>query len=53
MVGKKSILDNTKDKMVEILSTHKVEMPLTDSQEEDIDRILKDARSYYKGKDML
>jgi len=39
--------------MEEILATHKVSPPLTSSQEEDIERILNEARKYYREKDMI
>jgi len=38
--------------MEEILATH-TPAPLTPSQEEDIDRILGEAREYYRKKGML
>jgi len=51
--GKKSCIDYAKQKMEEILATHKVDPPLTDSQEEDIERILKEAREYYRKKGLI
>ncbi len=45
--GKKSTLDLAKEKMEDILANHKVALPLTDSQEEEIERILKEAREFY------
>ena len=36
--------------MREIISTHEVSIPLTAGQEEDIEKILTDARNYYKRK---
>jgi len=45
--GKKSCLDYAKQKMEEILATHKP-IRLTQSQEEDIEKILEEARQYYK-----
>ena len=50
--GKKSIIDKAKKRMEEILSSHKV-LPITDSQEKDIEKILEDARKYYKSKELL
>jgi len=50
--GKKTALDYAKDRMEEILATHKPK-PLTASQEEEIERILAEARAYYKKKGML
>lgn len=45
--GKKSSLDYARQRMEEILATHKP-TPLTPSQEEDVERILEEARKYYK-----
>ena len=39
--------------MDKILAVHKVDPPLTDSQEEDIEKILKEAREYYRKKGMI
>jgi trimethylamine--corrinoid protein Co-methyltransferase len=50
--GKKSCLDYAKQRMEEILATHKP-TPLTLDQEKDIERILEDARKFYKEKGML
>lgn len=50
--GKKNALDYAKDRMDEILATHKPD-PLTPKQEEDIDRILKECWEYYRKRDML
>jgi trimethylamine--corrinoid protein Co-methyltransferase len=50
--GKKSCLDYAKEKMEEILATHKP-TPLTPSQEEDIQRIIDEARTYYKKKGLM
>ncbi len=35
------------------MATHKVDPALTDAQEEGIERILKDAREYYRGKGLI
>ena len=51
--GKKSCLDYAKQMMEEMLATHKVSIPLTASQEEDIEKILKKARRYYRGKSLI
>lgn len=51
--GKKSCLDYAKERMGEILAIHKVSVPLTASQEEDIERILSEGREYYKKKGMV
>ena len=50
--GKKSALDYAQDRVEEILATHKPK-PLTASQDEEIDRILAEARAYYKKKGMM
>ena len=50
--GKKSCLDYAKERMEEILTTHKP-TPLTPSQEEDIERILEEARKYYKERGLI
>ena len=47
--GKKSCLDYARDRMEEIVATHKP-TPLASSQEEDIERILEEARKYYREK---
>jgi trimethylamine--corrinoid protein Co-methyltransferase len=51
--GKKDCLDYAKERMKEILATHKVSIPLTPSQEEDIKRILNEAREYYRKQGMI
>lgn len=50
---KKSCIDYAKERMDGILATHKVDPPLTDSQENEIERILKEAREYYKKKGLI
>jgi trimethylamine--corrinoid protein Co-methyltransferase len=50
--GKKSPVDYARERMEEILATHKPE-PLTQKQEEDVEKILEEARQYYKGKDLM
>lgn len=50
--GKKSAIDCAKERMEEILATHKPD-PLTPKQEEDITKILKGAWEYYRKRDML
>jgi len=47
--GKKNALDYARAKMDEILATHKPD-PLTPKQEEDVERILEEAREYYRKK---
>jgi trimethylamine--corrinoid protein Co-methyltransferase len=51
-LGKKGIVDHAKEKMEEILDTHTV-YPLTESGREDIERILNEARVYYKKKNLI
>jgi len=50
--GKKSCLDYAKERMEEILATHKP-IPLTLGQEEEIERILEEARTYYREKGLI
>lgn len=50
--GKKGCLDYARERMEEILATHKP-LPLTPSQEENIERILKEAREYYRKKGLI
>lgn len=50
--AKKNCLDYAKERMEEILATHKP-TPLTAEQDKDIERILEDARKFYKEKGML
>ena len=50
--GKKTCIDYAREKMEKILATHKP-TPLTPSQEEDIERILEEAREYYKKRGMI
>jgi len=51
--GRKNCIDYAKERMEEILATHKVSPPLTPSQEEDIERILAEARQYYRKKGLI
>ncbi|MBA7605886.1 Glycine betaine methyltransferase [subsurface metagenome] len=51
--GKKHCLDYAKERMEKILATHKVSIPLTPGQEDDIGRILNEARKYYRKKGMI
>jgi trimethylamine--corrinoid protein Co-methyltransferase len=46
--GKKTTMDLAREKMEHILANHKVSIPLTTSQEEEIERILTEARNFYK-----
>jgi len=50
--GKKGALDYARERMEGILATHKPD-PLTPKQEDDIERILEDARQYYRGKGLM
>ena len=50
--GKRDMLDRAKEKVAEILETHRP-TPLSDPQEEAIDDVLAEARSYYRGKGMI
>ena len=50
--GKKGALDYAKERMEEILATHKPE-PLTPKQEGDVERILEEARQYYRQKGLM
>jgi len=49
---KRSAVDYAKERMEAILSTHKP-IPLTIRQEEDIERLLKEARNYYRKKGLI
>lgn len=50
--GKKTALDNAKKRMKEILETHKP-IQLSPNQEDDLKRILEEARKYYKKRGMM
>jgi len=50
--GKKTCLDYAKERMGEILATHKA-TPLAPGQEEDVERILDEARNYYRKKELI
>ena len=50
--GKKSALDYAKERVEEIIATHKPK-PLTASQDEEIERILEEARTYYKKRGLI
>ena len=50
--GKKGCFDNAKERMVEILNTH-TPKPLSNSQEDEIERILREARLFYKKKGLI
>jgi trimethylamine--corrinoid protein Co-methyltransferase len=50
--GRKTAVDNAKQRVREIISTHKP-MPLSKEQSDAIDEILKEAKSYYSEKNLL
>ena len=50
--GKKSVIDKAKVRLEEILETFKP-TPVTAEQDKEIERILKEARKYYKGRGLL
>lgn len=50
--GKKTALDYAKERLADILATHEPE-PLSSRQEEDLGRILREAREFYKEKGLL
>jgi trimethylamine--corrinoid protein Co-methyltransferase len=50
--GKKTVLDRAKEKYEEILATYRP-VPVTDAQDREIDRILKEATEYYKKKGLI
>ncbi|MEA3254009.1 MAG: trimethylamine methyltransferase family protein, partial [Chloroflexota bacterium] len=50
--GKKSCLDYAKERMAEILATHKP-TPLTSGQEEGVEKVLEEARTYYKERGLI
>lgn len=50
--GRKSVIDKAKERMEEILTTH-TPKPITPEQDKEIDKILTEARKYYKNKGLL
>jgi trimethylamine--corrinoid protein Co-methyltransferase len=50
--GKQSLIDKAIIRVTEILNTHNPR-PLSDEQEKEIQKILKDARDYYRKKELL
>ena len=50
--GKKTIIEKAKERMEDILVNHKPK-PLTDEQDREIDRILKEAAKYYEKKGLI
>jgi hypothetical protein len=51
--GKRTALDNARDIMADILASHKVDPPVTAGQEQDVERILREAREFYRKKGMI
>jgi trimethylamine--corrinoid protein Co-methyltransferase len=51
-MGKKGCLDYAKERTAEILATHKP-TPLSSTQEEEIERILEEARRYYQDEGLI
>ena len=51
--GKKDCIQYAKERMEEILSSHRISIPLTSEQDKTISRILEDARDFYGGKGLL
>jgi hypothetical protein len=49
---KKDMLDKAKDKVQEILATHQP-IPLSDSEEEAVEDVLKEARDHFRGKGVI
>jgi len=50
--GKKTVIEKAKERMADILANHKPR-PLTDEQDKEIDRILKEAEKYYEKKGLM
>jgi trimethylamine--corrinoid protein Co-methyltransferase len=50
--GKKSVIHRAKDRMEEILASHRP-LEITPEQDRDIDRILEDARNHYQKKGLM
>jgi len=50
--GQKGVIDKAKERMEHILATHKVE-PLSSDADREIDKILAEARKYYREKGLL
>jgi trimethylamine--corrinoid protein Co-methyltransferase len=51
--GKKKAIDNAKDIMADILAHYKVDPPVTARQEQDVEKILQEAREFYRKKGMI
>jgi trimethylamine--corrinoid protein Co-methyltransferase len=46
--GRKTALDLARERMDQLVKNHEISVPLTAGQEEDIDKILQEARGYYR-----
>jgi len=51
--GQNSILENAKNKMDDMLAQYQQDPPLSDKQMDDLDRILAEAKTFYKNKGLL
>jgi len=51
--GKKDCIAIAKERCEQIRSCHRVSPPLTESQEQDIERIVKEARNFYRKKGLI
>jgi trimethylamine--corrinoid protein Co-methyltransferase len=51
--GRKDCIELAKGRYEEILSTHSVDPPMTESEEGDVERILREAREYYRQKGVI
>jgi trimethylamine--corrinoid protein Co-methyltransferase len=51
--NKKNAIDYARERMEHILAEHTPAPPLTAAQEEDLDRIMREAGEYYAGKDII
>lgn len=51
--GKKTILENAKEKMAEMLVAYESAPQISDSQVADLDRILEEAKQYYTKKELI
>jgi trimethylamine---corrinoid protein Co-methyltransferase len=52
-IGKKSAIDYANERLDEILFSHTVSLPLPEEQGREIEKILQEARNYYKQKGLL
>jgi trimethylamine---corrinoid protein Co-methyltransferase len=51
--GKKSEIDNAKNKVKEIIKTHKVSVPLNDEQSRELDNIYAEAKKFYEERGLI